>query len=299
VSGHALVTGATGFLGTHLVKRLVRDGWMVSALQRSETAGSDAATNLAARGVNVLAFRTGADVQEQAGAASPDVVFHLATHYLKDHTPADVPLLLDANIALGTHLLEGLRGVDAPVVSALSYFQFCEGVPRPVSLYSATKQAYFDVSEYYRIVAGMGIVQVILYDTYGPDDTRDKLVPHLMRSVREGRAMRLGPSAQQINLLYVDDVIEGLLAAAQNVADPLVALRAPAAVSVGQLVAALAAVSGREVMATFDDARPVSTGVSDAGEWPAPRSWAPAIDLADGLARTWRSLAAPAAANDP
>jgi nucleoside-diphosphate-sugar epimerase len=298
VSGRALITGATGFLGSHLVKRLVQEGWTVSTLQRAETAGSEASARLAAMGVDVQVFHSGAEVQERVRAASADVVFHLATHYLKDHAPEDVVPLLEANVAFGTNLLEALRGTEVPIVSALSYFQFRHGAPSPVSLYSATKQAFFDVSEYYRIIAELRIVQVVLYDTYGPGDTRDKLVPHLVSSLREGREMRLGPSAQHINLLYVDDVIEGFLAAAADVSEPVVMLRASAAVSVGQLVADLVAVSGRKVVCTFDEGRAPSTAMADAGEWPVPRAWAPAIGLREGLARTWENSVLAAAPND-
>ena len=297
MSRRALVTGATGFLGGHLVDRLVQDGWTVSTLQRYETAGSKASARLAAMGASVQPFRTGAELERLAADAEPDAVFHLATHYLKDHTPGDVPLLLDANVAFGTHLLTGLRGADVPVVSALSYFQFRHGAPSPVSLYSATKQAFFDVSEYFRVVAGMRIVQVVLYDTYGPGDTRDKLVPHLVSSLREGREMRMGPSAQQVNLLYVDDVVEGFLAAAANTDVSLVALRASAGVSVGQLVADLAEVAGRNVACTFDDTRPINNLVAEAGDWPGPHSWTPVVELREGLARTWESSAASATPN--
>ncbi len=289
MTGTALVTGATGFLGGHLALRLAADGWRVSALQRAASARSAGADRLRAAGVEVLSFDSGEEVQRLAREARPDVAFHLATHYLKSHTPEDVPLLMDANIAFGTHLLEGLQGSDTSVVSAMSFFQFREGLPTPMSLYSATKQAFFDVCNYYRVRAGLDITQVVLYDTFGPGDTRDKLVPNLLSALAERRPMQLGPSAQPINLLYVDDVVSGLIAAAEQREAPALTLRAPQHVSVGELVRVLGEVTGVSVESTFNEEGTVNEAVLHAGDWDTPAGWIPSTTLRDGLAQTWRS----------
>lgn len=288
---HALVTGATGFLGHHLALTLVADGWQVSALQRPTSARSAMGERLRSAGVESVVFTSGEDVQRLVSRASPEVVFHLATHYVKEHTPADVPLLIEANVTFGTHLLDGLRGTDAVVVGAMSYFQFREGVPAPISLYSATKQAFLDISDYYRVVSGLDIRQVILYDTFGPEDVRDKLVPRLLAALMEGHPVGLGSAEQPINLLYVDDVVSGFIAAAGQQESSLLCLRSPDDVTVGEVVRTLGDVAGRPVSCSFDNTGRVDETVLHAGTWPLPDGWAAPRTLAEGLERTWRSAA--------
>lgn len=284
----ALVTGATGFIGGHLAARLVADGWQVTALQRAVSSASAACAELRHLGVEVATFESGAEVQRLARTCAPDAVFHLATHYLKDHGPGDVPALIDANVAFGTHLLEGLRGRNAPVVSTMSYFQFTEGMPTPLSLYSATKQAFLDVCEYFRAVDGADIRQVVLFDTFGPGDTRNKLMPHLIAALREGRQVRLGPSRQPINLLYVDDVVAGLLAAAERQSAWMFALKAPRPTTVGEVVRTLGEVAGVAVDCVFHEEGAVNDALMHSGDWPVPHGWTGARPLAQGLDLTWR-----------
>jgi len=291
VTRRALVTGATGFLGSHLARSLSNDGWQVTALQRSSSADSPSGDRLRSFGVDVVTFDAMGEVQDRARSAEADIAFHLATHYLKDHEPHEVSALLEANVSFGAHLLEGLKGTPTSVVSALSYFQFSGGAPAPVSLYSATKQAFFDISEYYRVVAGMDITQVVIFDTFGPGDTRKKLVPQLMTAFAEGRPLALGPARQLLNLLYVDDVVAGLMAAASHRGDPVVTLRSPQNVTVGELVSALGVVSGRSVDCHFNDAASPNEALLHAGEWRTPEGWAPPRSLIDGLEATWRVAA--------
>lgn len=286
MTGRSLVTGASGFLGQHLALRLAGDGERVTALLRSTSAGA-AVDRLQAAGVEIVRFDHADEVGALARAAAPDRVFHLATHYLKAHTEADVPALVDANVTFGARLLEGLRETDASIVSAMSFFQFRGGEYVPASLYAATKQAFNDIAEYYRVVLGMRITQVVLYDTFGPFDVRDKLLPHILSSVRAGGPVRLGPSAQQVNLLHVDDVVAGLLAAAGTGNAAVCTLRAPRTVSVGDLVDEVSAVVGRPIDAVFNESGSTNALVAEAGDWPAPVGWVPAQSLRDGLAATW------------
>ena len=285
----ALVTGATGFIGQHLAARLVTDEWRVVALQRSETAQTAASAALSATGVQLEVFASADDVQRLARDVQPDVVFHLATHFLKDHAPDDVARLIDANIAFGAHLLEGLRGSDATVVSAMSYFQFSHDVPTPVSLYSATKQAFLDICEYYRAVCGLDVRQVVLFDTFGSGDTRHKLVPLLLQALRDGSTVQLGPSRQPINLLYIDDVVSGLLAASGPQQGHMYRLAAPQAVTVGELVSTFSEAAGTSLRCHFNEQGAINEAPLHAGSWPEPRGWAGSRPLLQGLELTWRA----------
>src|SRR5437016_3250536 len=97
----AMVTGATGYIGSHLVKRLIRDGWRVTALLRPssdlrcfhETAGE----------LSLLTHDgTTEQLRELLAAAAPDVVFHLAAYYRAEHQAGDVLPMLQANVVFAT-----------------------------------------------------------------------------------------------------------------------------------------------------------------------------------------------------
>lgn len=275
-----VVSGATGFLGRRLVEVLDASGEELVLHRRTPTGD--------ARHREVSG--SGADLARAAVETSADVVFHLATHFLKSHVPSDIHPLLAANVEFATELYEGLAGSGIRVVAAMSFFQFEQGAPAPLSLYAATKQAAYEIGEYYRR-GGLDLRHVVLYDTYGPGDTRDKLVPLLLESARTGAAVTLGAPDQPINLVYVDDVVEGLLAASQDAAPALVTVRADEPVAVAQLVEAVRRATGAELPAAFATGATPSSRPLVAGDWPAPPGWRPKVGLDEGLRRAWEDSA--------
>jgi len=283
---HAIVTGATGFLGSALTRRLVDLDWDVHVIHRDTPASTAALAALRSLGVEVHTFRDVTQVREIAARFPGSTAFHLATNYLRDHTPADIAPLIAANIEYGTHLLDGLAGSESRAVAAMSFFQYRDGRPAPNSLYSATKQAFSEVAAYYRERRALDVREVVLFDTYGPGDTRDKLVPALIEAARTGTSLTLGNRAQLIDLTFVEDVVAGLIAAADETADTRVAIRAQAPSTIAELVAAVEVASGTRLDASFDDSRAVNDLVTEAGDWAAPGDWTPRVDLATGLRRT-------------
>ena len=100
-----------------------------------------------------------------------------------------------------------------------------------------------------------------------------------------GEEAVVGPLEQTIDLLHVDDVARGLVAAAGEGVAQTTAVRAAEPVTVGQIIAALDRVGGRSLRYRVDEARAVSDLPLHAGAWPAPPGWSPAWSLDRGLAQ--------------
>ena len=96
----ALVTGATGFIGRHLVRHLHAAGWQVAALLRVQ--GNAAGESFPYSG------RT-EEVTRAIETFRPDAVFHLASLFLAQHAPEQVEPLVLSNVLLGAQLLEAMR----------------------------------------------------------------------------------------------------------------------------------------------------------------------------------------------
>ncbi|MBL9001366.1 MAG: NAD(P)-dependent oxidoreductase [Phycisphaerae bacterium] len=200
-----LITGASGYIGHHLTRRLRSLRWFVTALTRpgSDLRGLDA--DRAETDGSAASIRTALD------RAGPDIIFHLAA----DTTPGAgeiPPRMRAANIDLGLHLLGAAaevgcrRFVDAGT--------FWEHDPGPAnSAYTASKREF-----HARIAArppeGVSVTTLVLFDIYGPRDWRKKLIPALLAAAREGRELPMTPGDQRLELVHVDDVVAGFLHAA-------------------------------------------------------------------------------------
>src|SRR5262249_51804252 len=122
-----------------------------------------------------------------------------------------------ANISLGTYLTEAMiKTGTEKLVNAGTYTQHYRGNDySPVNLYAATKQAFQDILQFYVEAHGLQVVTLKLFDTYGPADQRTKLFHHLKQAAR-GQQLPMRPGHQLIDLVYIDDVVEALVLAAQR-----------------------------------------------------------------------------------
>ena len=285
----ALVSGASGFVGQHLAKRLVSEGWTVTALVRA--GGSTRFEDRTVAGVDTLEDPgTTGGLCAITSSRQFTHCFHLATHFVAHHRPEDVDALIEANLAFATRFVEAAVSTGcANILNVSTAWQHYEGARySPVSLYAATKQAFEDILAYYATVTR--VTTLTIPDTYGPQDDRRKLLGLLIGALRNGTRLEMSSVHQLVDLLYVDDVVDALLAAAHSESPPGVwAATSGAPISVRQLVEALRETAGREV--------PVEFGVRPerAREMRAPWNlgevlpgWEPKTSLSDGLLMTLR-----------
>jgi nucleoside-diphosphate-sugar epimerase len=281
----ALVTGATGFIGSHLVRRLLRDQWAVHALSRPPL-------DRLPDGVSAIEIPDSTDgLIECIGALAPSACFHLATRFQASHVPADVARLVEANVTFGAQLAEAIaRTTRSPFVNVGTAWQRFEGRPAsPTSLYAATKQAFEDLLAFYAQVEALPAATVYFFDTYGPDDPRPKLVPALLDAARNGRALEMSGGDQLIDLLHVDDAVSALVVVARllmagEVGETAFTARSGTPVTLRELFALVEQATGSTLEAHWGvrPYRPREMFTS----WPSappPPGWEPTISLADGL----------------
>lgn len=218
----ALITGAGGFIGAVLARRLLAQGWTVHLLARAQTAIADdlSAACTVSRLESGLKGGT-AGLIETIGASRPDIVFHLASLYLAEHRPDDLDALVASNILLTVQLAEAMTLTlptgSARLVSTGTAWQHFRGPGyMPVNLYAATKQAGDDLLRYFTDARGLSLIRVKLFDTYGAGDTRRKLVQLLVDAATSGERLGMSPGEQVIDISHVDDVVEAFVVAGER-----------------------------------------------------------------------------------
>ncbi len=199
-----LVTGASGFIGGHLVRRLAaRPGFEVTALVR--------APRRFPRPIKTAVVDGGGErLDAILRKSKPDVVVHLASLFLSAHAPEQVEPLIRANILFGTRLLEAMtaNGVSRLVNTGTSW-EHMDGAReyRPVCLYAATKRAFEDILAFYEDAKGLRAVTLKLFDTYGPNDARPKLFAAFKKAMSAPEPVPFSPGGQTLDLCHVDDVV--------------------------------------------------------------------------------------------
>jgi nucleoside-diphosphate-sugar epimerase len=290
-----LITGATGFVGSHLARTLVSDGWLVHILVRTSSslaAIADIADRLTIHTLTPPNTPTTESVATAVASAKPDIVFHLAAMFRAEHTPEDIAPMVEANVTFTTQLLEGMRlaGVNTIVNTGTSWQHYQDAPYDPVCLYAATKQAAEDIITFYCNAQGFKAITLKLFDTYGSADPRQKLFHLLKNAARTGDPLAMSAGEQLIDLVHVDDVTAAYLIAANRLLTDRVSQHEGYAVSSGRpiplmkLVQIYAEVTGQCISVTWGARAYREREVMVPwAQGTAIASWSPKIALIDGL----------------
>lgn len=217
VQRKALLTGATGFIGGHLVRGLLATGWELHLVVLPD-AGLGTVADLAA---SVHIYPHGGSTEQLVKIMSevrPDVVFHLASLFLVQHQPEEIQQLIASNLVFATQIVEAMTqtGCSCLVNTGTSWEHFENSGYNPVNLYAATKQAYEVLLEYYLVTTDIRVVTLKLFDTYGPDDHRPKLFTLLQKVAASCETIAMSPGEQLIDIVYIDDVVSAFMLAADR-----------------------------------------------------------------------------------
>jgi NAD dependent epimerase/dehydratase len=302
-----LVTGAGGFIGGHLVARLVREGAQVRALCRYNSRNDRGTLDWFGPDVT-------ADVEVQLGelrdiesvtraVQGTQVVFHLGAQiaipysYVNPRDYFEVNTLGSLNVAQAA-LTAGARVVHtstSEVYGTAQVVPITEEHPlEPQSPYAASKMAADKLMDSFHRSFELPVTVLRPFNTYGPHQSARAVIPTIISQALAGGKVRLGSLDPRRDLTYVEDTVAGFVAAATHDAalGRTVQLGTDHDVSVGDLVAMVGEVLGRELEVELDPARvrPEGSEVLRLVSRPALAAelleWAPEVDLREGLRRT-------------
>ena len=204
----ALITGATGYIGSRLVGHLLNEGWEVHVVVRAQTGLQTLQPVLGRISVH-RHDGSMAGMQALMDQAQPHTVFHLASLFLAQHRAEDIDALIGSNLLFSTQLVEAMvqHGVLQLVNTGTAWQHHQNRAYSPVNLYAATKQAFESVLAYYVEAQGLKVCTLALFDTYGPDDPRAKLVSLLWKTALGQTPLPMSPGEQLIDLVHIDDVM--------------------------------------------------------------------------------------------
>ncbi len=248
-----LITGAAGFLGSHLCLRLSKAGASVTGADNLSVARPDWASLASQNGFETvpLDIRHGEEVRRGMAERSPEVVFHLAAVANPRACKQDFPLAFDVNVVGLENILRHAPATSrvvfmssAAVYGAPERLPIDEGHPRKGSdPYSVTKIIGEDLAGSYKRNYGRSVAIVRNFNTFGVGQAGDYIVPQLIRqALTEGRMELWDPSTVR-DLMYIDDTIDALVqVAASEDAGPI-----NLGTGRGTTVGDLAAMIGRKV----------------------------------------------------
>lgn len=284
-----LITGITGYIGSHLAKALLADyevcGLIREPLRREYIADfQDVLRLLPVDGSYESIYRAVQTIQ-------PDLVYHLAAYYTGAHGGQETPKLIEANITFGAYLLEAMSACGVPaLVYATTYMTHYQGAEYcPVNLYAATKQAFSDLLAYYTDAGLMRAATLVISDTYGPEDHRPKILNVVKRAVKTGERVAFSSGNIPYDVVHIDDAVSAFRLTGERLLqgefrNDIFQVVPDAPLSLRETVELMLKVNHLTLNAGWGKRPPAEREMSELIRlYPTPPEWMPKVPLAEGL----------------
>ena len=300
-----LVTGAGGFIGSHLVAQLVTAGADVRAfVHYNSRADHGHLEALELPGVEVVQGEIQDPFSVRAAVEGCSVVFHLAALIGIPYSYVAPQSYVATNVIGTLNVLEATRscGVDRVVHTSTSetygtarYTPIDEAHPlQGQSPYSASKIGADKLAESYWRSFGVPVTTLRPFNTYGPRQSLRAVIPTVIAQALGDGPVRLGSLTPIRDFTFAEDTARAFVAAGTSDATIGETLNAGSGkgISIGDLTALILDILGveREIVTTDDRVRPEASEVfellADASRIHELCGWAPQVPLREGLERT-------------
>ncbi len=305
-----LVTGADGFIGSHLTEALVRLGYRVRAMvlynSFNRRGWLDHVPEKTLEAVEVFP----ADIRDahymNAAVGGVRIVFHLASLIAVPYSYHSPDSYVETNIRGTLNLLQAARqaGIEkfvhtstSEVYGSAQYVPIDENHPLVgQSPYAASKIAADQMALAFHLSFGLPVTIVRPFNTYGPRQSARAIIPTIITQVVSGRnPIKLGSLIPRRDFTYVDDTVAGLIAAAEHkerVVGETINIGTGKDISIGELVKLVGTVTGKSV-SVEEEAQRVRPERSEVVRLQCENhkarellDWEPQVELADGLEKT-------------
>lgn len=214
---NVIVTGSTGFVGRHLVAKLILKKYQILELTRnldvSKQLYGDNTQKYLIDDNQVALVKT-------IEGFKPDVIIHLASFLTSADDYDSLNRLLDSNITFFCRLLDATKNSKLKLfINTGTFAEYYNGDTNfdPAYLYAATKTASRSFLDYYSKVYSFKQTTVVPYTIYGGKDTQKKIIDIIYDSTTSKTPIDLSPGEQVLDFIHIDDVTDFYIVLIENI----------------------------------------------------------------------------------
>lgn len=285
-----LVTGGRGFIGDHLLDRLAQVGACVYAVSRGRQRRTPSVIRWYQ--ANMADLPTTRTVLE---AVKPHVIYHLAGHVDGTRSTDAIVPTFQCNLMSTVNLLTAAQaiGCERFVLPGSLEEPSSDGAEVvPSSPYAVTKWASSAYARMFHALYQLPVVILRIFMVYGPGQRAvQKLIPYAIRSVLKGDVPTFSSGRRPIDWIYIDDVVEALLASAvaDNLEGKTIDIGSGRVETVRTVVEKLVELTGSDIVPLFrtrSDRQLEQVRQADITAAEELMGWTPKVSLDEGLKRT-------------
>ncbi len=304
-----LITGAAGFIGSHLCQRLLEAGADVRAMVHGNMRGSIGHLAAIPADLRKQMEIVGGNIRDAAfvrdATIGMDTVFHLAaiTSVAYSYSNPDETVITNVSGTLNVcnaarhEKVRRLVHTSSAGVYGATFGDTPISETHPVRAYNpytASKLAADNVVESFYLSYELPVTIIRIFNVYGPRIGRFLVIPTIILQLLKGNELKLGSLTPTRNFTYVDDIVNAYLLMAENdsVVGEVVNFGSTRALTIAELAMLIAKIMGREIVISKDEKalRPAKSEIervlADVTKAKQLLGWVPRVDLEEGLKKT-------------
>lgn len=212
-----VVTGSTGFVGRHLVPKLLSKGHKILEITIEPKVSERLYSNTTEK---YLISDDQEALKLSLEVFKPDALIHLASFLTSDDDYNTLQKLLDTNIIFYCRILDALKNANLKLfVNTGTFAEYFRGDGKfdPAYLYSATKIASRAFLDYYSKVYNFKQATIVPYTIYGGKETQKKIIDFIYDSIYSLTPIDLSPGEQVLDFIHIEDVANFYVSIIDNI----------------------------------------------------------------------------------
>jgi len=205
-----LVTGATGFVGKHLLSKLKHQDVLIAIVVREFSDELEA--------YHQIVYND--DLQINIASFNPDIVIHLAAFLTSSDNVNNIKNIIDSNILFTSLLLEALKGTQLKLfinTGTFAEYYLNDDVLNPAYFYAASKTAIRPILKYFKNIIGFKTINVIPYTIYGGKSKSKKVIDYIIDSTNNDVFVDMTNGEQVLDFIHIDDVVDFYIHCINNI----------------------------------------------------------------------------------
>jgi nucleoside-diphosphate-sugar epimerase len=218
-----LITGASGFVGSHVLDDCLNNNFNVHAIFRYSKKNVSFAKKYKKQ-IFPIFYNNIYEIKNKLTNCKIDYVIHCATHYIKKHNHNDIENIIKSNVLFSTILLDAVVNIKIKKFINLGtvWQHFNDTKNLAFNLYAASKQSFECIFNYYKNqYRKIKFYNILLTDTFGTNDKRKKLIPILLKNFNKKKQDKINiPKNLSVNLVNINKVTKCLNILLKNNSEP-------------------------------------------------------------------------------
>ena len=206
-----LLTGSSGFLGSHILTYLLKNKIKVFDVLKKKRKNNKLNKKLANKYENYqpIFYNSYSDLEKKLKKIKIDIVIHCATFYSLGEDYKTILKLINSNLIFSLLITKNSIYNCKKFINFGSMMEYSQGNNfSPENFYAVTKYSFQKIEEFYKLRNNIKFYDLKLYETYGDNDERKKIIPTIIKNYSQNKITKIISKNLKMNFVHIESLIQ-------------------------------------------------------------------------------------------